>query len=142
LNLNRGLIYYLINLVVSKLYVFINSLFISNKDLILYLGYIIILINKSISESEFIIYNNIIYYLLTKNKRVIRSILALKVYSIVNGVNLAYITLIILKKITDRLSFLLILTVIYIDSYSLYKYFIKLRTIKKKRLIINIIALR
>ncbi|KAK1472410.1 hypothetical protein CCUS01_05794, partial [Colletotrichum cuscutae] len=83
------------------------------------------------SESEFIIYNNIIYYLLTKSKRVIRSILALEVYSIVNNVNLAHTILIILRRIINQLSFLLILIVIYIDSYSLYKYFIKLGTIKK-----------
>ncbi|KAK1499328.1 hypothetical protein CCUS01_00052, partial [Colletotrichum cuscutae] len=53
------------------------------------------------SESEFIIYNNIIYYLLTKNKRVIRSILVLKVYSIVNNINLAYVILITLRRITN-----------------------------------------
>ncbi|KAK1460432.1 hypothetical protein CCUS01_08950, partial [Colletotrichum cuscutae] len=53
------------------------------------------------NKSEFIIYNNIIYYSLTKNKRVIRSILALEVYSIVNGVNLTYAILIILKRITN-----------------------------------------
>ncbi|KAI3535547.1 hypothetical protein CSPX01_11363, partial [Colletotrichum filicis] len=53
------------------------------------------------SESEFTIYNNIIYYLLIKNKRVTRSILVLKVYSIINSVNLAYIILIILKRITN-----------------------------------------
>ncbi|KAI3542429.1 hypothetical protein CSPX01_06907, partial [Colletotrichum filicis] len=60
-----------------------------------------ILTNESISESKFTIYNNIIYYLLTKNKRVIRSILILKVYNIVNSVNLAYIILIILKRIIN-----------------------------------------
>ncbi|KAK1452391.1 hypothetical protein CCUS01_10882, partial [Colletotrichum cuscutae] len=53
------------------------------------------------NKSEFIIYNNIIYYLLTKNKQVIRNILVLKVYSIVNGVNLAYVILITLKRITN-----------------------------------------
>ncbi|UQC90738.1 uncharacterized protein CLUP02_16268, partial [Colletotrichum lupini] len=84
------------------------------------------------SESEFIIYSNIIYYLLIKNKRVTRSILALEVYNIVNGINLSYIILIILKKITNRISFLFILTVIYTDFYLLYKYLIKLG-IKKKR---------
>ncbi|KAK1479948.1 hypothetical protein CCUS01_00502, partial [Colletotrichum cuscutae] len=94
------------------------------------------------SKSEFIIYSNIIYYLLTKNKRVIRSILALEVYNIVNGVNLTYIILITLRKITDRFSLLLILIIIYIDSYLLYKYLIKLEIIKKKRLIINIITLK
>ncbi|KAF0329443.1 aurora kinase 2 splicing, partial [Colletotrichum asianum] len=36
---------------------------------------------------------------------------------------------------------LAILTIIYIDSYLLYKYLIKLNTIKEKRLIINIIVI-
>ncbi|KAI3539061.1 hypothetical protein CSPX01_09188, partial [Colletotrichum filicis] len=93
-------------------------------------------------KSKFIIYSNIIYYLLTKNKRVTRNILVLEVYSIVNGINLTYIILITLKRITNRLNFLLILTVIYTNSYLLYKYLIKLGITKKKRLIINIIALR
>ncbi|UQC88634.1 uncharacterized protein CLUP02_14159, partial [Colletotrichum lupini] len=94
------------------------------------------------SESEFIIYSNIIYYLLIKNKRVIRSILVLEVYNIVNGINFSYVILITLRKITNQISFLFILIVIYTDSYLLYKYLIKLGTIKEKRLIINIIALR
>ncbi|UQC84416.1 uncharacterized protein CLUP02_09913, partial [Colletotrichum lupini] len=94
------------------------------------------------SKSKFTIYSNIIYYLLIKNKRVTRSILVLEVYSIVNSINLFYAILITLRKITNRISFLPILTVIYTNSYSLYKYFIKLGTIKKKRFIINIIALK
>ncbi|KAI3549146.1 hypothetical protein CSPX01_02706, partial [Colletotrichum filicis] len=53
------------------------------------------------SKSKFTIYSNIIYYLLTKNKRVIRSILVLKVYNIVNSINLAYIILITLRRITN-----------------------------------------
>ncbi|KAI3535719.1 hypothetical protein CSPX01_11243, partial [Colletotrichum filicis] len=53
------------------------------------------------SKSEFTIYNNIIYYLLTKNKRIIKSILVLEVYNIINSVNFAYIILIILKRITN-----------------------------------------
>ncbi|UQC78953.1 uncharacterized protein CLUP02_04432, partial [Colletotrichum lupini] len=53
------------------------------------------------SKSEFTIYSNIIYYLLTKNKRVIKSILILEVYNIVNGINLSYVILITLKKITN-----------------------------------------
>ncbi|UQC75641.1 uncharacterized protein CLUP02_02297 [Colletotrichum lupini] len=56
----------------------------------------------------------------------------LKVYNIINGVNLSYIILITLKKITNRISLLLILIVIYTNSYLLYKYLVKL-IIKKKR---------
>ncbi|KAI3528060.1 hypothetical protein CSPX01_16508, partial [Colletotrichum filicis] len=53
------------------------------------------------NKSEFIIYSNIIYYLLTKNKRVIRSILVLEVYNIINNINLTYIILITLRRITN-----------------------------------------
>ncbi|KAI3544844.1 aurora kinase 2 splicing, partial [Colletotrichum filicis] len=53
------------------------------------------------SESKFTIYNNIIYYLLIKSKRVTRSILVLEVYNIVNSVNLTYTILITLKRITN-----------------------------------------
>ncbi|UQC73890.1 uncharacterized protein CLUP02_00537, partial [Colletotrichum lupini] len=53
------------------------------------------------SKSEFTIYSNIIYYSLTKNKRVTRSILTLEVYNIVNGVNFFYVILITLRKIIN-----------------------------------------
>ncbi|KAK1460556.1 hypothetical protein CCUS01_08903, partial [Colletotrichum cuscutae] len=94
------------------------------------------------SKSKFTIYGNIIYYLLIKNKRVTKSILILKVYSIVNDINLTYAILITLRRITNRLSLLPILTVIYTNSYLLYKYLVKLGIIKKKRIIINIITLK
>ncbi|KAK1457355.1 hypothetical protein CCUS01_01823, partial [Colletotrichum cuscutae] len=85
---------------------------------------------------------NIIYYLLIKSKRVIRSVLILKVYRIVNKVNLAYIIFIILKRIINRLNLLTILIIVYTNSYLLYKYLVKLSITKEKRLIINIIALK
>ena len=46
-----------------------------------------------------------------------------------------------LKIITDRLKLPVIPIIIYTNLYSLYKYLVKLSTIKKKRLIINIMAL-
>ena len=46
-----------------------------------------------------------------------------------------------LKIITDRLKLPVIPIIVYTDLYSLYKYLVKLSTIKEKRLIINIIAL-
>ncbi|KAF0324723.1 aurora kinase 2 splicing, partial [Colletotrichum asianum] len=73
---------------------------------------------------------NIIYYSLTKSKYIIRSILASKVYTIIVNINIVYI-----------IAITLILTIIYIDSYLLYKYLIKLSTIKEKYLIINIIVI-
>ena len=50
-----------INLPTTKLFVFINGLFVNNKDFSSQLGYKIIIINKSTRENNFIIYNNLIY---------------------------------------------------------------------------------
>jgi hypothetical protein len=47
-----------------------------------------------------------------------------------------------LKIITDRLELPIIPIIVYTDLYSLYKCLVKLSTIKEKRLIIDIIALR
>ena len=60
-----------INLPTAKLFVFINRLFINNKDFSSQLGYKIIIINKSTEENDFIIYNNLIYWSLTKSKYII-----------------------------------------------------------------------
>ena len=50
-----------INLPTTKLFVFINGLFINNKDFSFQLEYKIIITNKFIGENNFIIYNNLIY---------------------------------------------------------------------------------
>jgi hypothetical protein len=50
-----------INLPTAKLFIFINRLFINNKDFSFQLGYKIIIINKFTEENDFIIYNNLIY---------------------------------------------------------------------------------
>jgi hypothetical protein len=67
--------------------------------------------------------------------------LALKIYIIVSGVNIAIAIKTTLKIITDQLKLPAIPTIVYTDLYSLYKYLVKLSTIKEKRLIINIIVL-
>jgi hypothetical protein len=65
----------------------------------------------------------------------------LEIYRIVSRVNIAIIIRTTLKIIIDRLKLPIIPIIIYTDLYSLYKYLVKLSTIKEKRLIINIIAL-
>ena len=50
-----------INFPTIKLFIFINRLYINNKDFNSQLKYKIIIINKSIRENDFIIYNNLIY---------------------------------------------------------------------------------
>ena len=60
-----------INLPTTKLFVFINRLFANNKDFSFQLGYKIIITNKFTKENNFIIYNNLIYWSLTKSKYII-----------------------------------------------------------------------
>jgi hypothetical protein len=50
-----------INLPTTKLFIFVNELFINNKDFSFQLGYKIIIINKFIRENNFTIYGNLIY---------------------------------------------------------------------------------
>ena len=59
----------------------------------------------------------------------------------VSGANIVIIIKTTLKIIINQLKLPVISIIIYTDLYSLYKYLVKLNTTKKKRLIINIIAL-
>jgi len=59
----------------------------------------------------------------------------------VSGVNIAIIIGTTLKIITDQLKLPVIPIIVYTNLYSLYKYLVKLSTIKEKRLIIDIMVL-
>ena len=65
----------------------------------------------------------------------------LEIYRIVSRVNIAIAIRTTLKIIIDRLELPVIPIIVYTNLYSLYKYLVKLSTIKEKRLIINIMAL-
>jgi len=130
-----------INLPTAKLFVFVNRSFINNKDFSSQLGYKIIIANEFTRENNFIIYGNLIYWSLTKSKRVTRSVLALEIYGIVSGVDMAIAIGTTLKIIIDRLKLPVIPIIVYTNLYSLYECLVKLSTIKEKRLIINIMAL-
>lgn len=86
----------------------------------------IILANKDPRDNEFTIRGNIVHFSSVKSKRVTRSVLTSEVYRIVVGVNIRYVIRLTLKVITERLALPEILTIVYIDSYSLYKYLVKL----------------
>ena len=92
-------------------------------------------------DNLFKLKGNLIYYNSTKNKQIIRSVLTLKIYRIVEGVNMAIIINTTIKMITKQLRFLPTLIIIYTNSYSLYECLVKLGTTKEKRLIIDIIAI-
>ena len=59
----------------------------------------------------------------------------------VSGVNIVITIRTTLKIIIDQLELPIIPIIIYTNLYSLYKYLVKLSTIKEKRLIIDIIVL-
>jgi len=59
----------------------------------------------------------------------------------VGGANMVIVIGTTLKIIIDRLELPTIPTIVYTNLYSLYKYLVKLGTIKEKRLIIDIMAL-
>jgi hypothetical protein len=69
-------------------------------------------------------------------------VLALEIYGIVRGTDIAFVIRSTPKIITNNLGLLAILIIVCTDSYSLYKCLVKLRTTKEKRLMINIIAIR
>jgi hypothetical protein len=68
--------------------------------------------------------------------------LALEIYSIVGGVDIAIAISSTIKMIYDQLELLPMPIVVCTDSFLLYKCLVKLGTTKEKRLMINIMALR
>jgi hypothetical protein len=59
--LGQGIIYILLELVIAKLFVFVNNSFANNKNLSSQIRYIIILANKIVRLDEFIIRGNLIH---------------------------------------------------------------------------------
>ena len=90
-----------ISLPTTKLFIFVNGSFINNKDFSSQLGYKIIITNKSTKENNFTIYSNLIHWSLTKSKYITQSVLALEIYGMVSGVNIAIAIKTTLKIIID-----------------------------------------
>ena len=132
----------LLDLDYIKLFIFVDRLFANNKDISLQIRYKIILANKLYRDNSFTITRNLIYQSSTKSKRVIRSILASEIYKIIIRVDIAIVINSTISLIIGQLNLRILLIIIYTDLYSLYKCLVKLGTIKEKRLIIDIIALR
>src|SRR5277367_6433593 len=105
-NMDRGIKYITLNLEQVKLFVFVDGSFANNKDFSSQIGYLIILANETERTDKFAIKGNLIHYSSTKSKRVIRSVLASKIYKIVGGVDMAIAINIIIKMITGQLGFL------------------------------------
>ena len=104
-NLNCGIRYVELDLDYTKLFVFVDGLFANNKDFSSQIGYEIIIANETTralyDDSLFRLRGNLIHYSSTKSKRVTRSVLALEIYGIVRGVNMAIAINTTVKIITD-----------------------------------------
>ncbi|KDN69177.1 hypothetical protein CSUB01_12251, partial [Colletotrichum sublineola] len=116
-NPNRSLTFQLLDLAAAKLFVFVDGSFANNKDMTSQLGFLITLANEITSEGpdngdEFTMTGNIVYFSLTKCKRVTRSVLASEVYGMVAGADMAYAISTTLKMVTDRMGLPLILTIL------------------------------
>ena len=81
--------------------------------------------------AEFILTGNIIYISLTKCKKITYAMLALELYAIVAEIDILITLLSIINMIINKLRIKQLLTIICIDSFSLYKCIIKLDIIKK-----------
>ncbi|PVH72591.1 hypothetical protein DL98DRAFT_432914, partial [Cadophora sp. DSE1049] len=122
--------------------VFINKSFTNNKNLSLQIRFVLAIRSETKKSTGFTFFNNIIYTSSTKYKKVTRVILASELYIIIARVNILIFLTTITNIITNKLSFLKLLIIIYTDSLSFYEYIIKLGIIKEKRLIIDIITIR
>jgi len=129
------------NLQLAKIYVFVNRSFANNKNLSFQIGFMLVIGIELKGIAKFTLIRNIIYISLTKCKRVICVMLTLKLYAIIIGIDMLIALLSIINMIINKLGIKQLLTIVYIDFLSLYKYIIKLN-ITKKRLIINIILIR
>ena len=140
-NRDRGIHFVPIILELAKLFVFVDGSFANNKDFSSQIGYVIVMANEETTRHECKIKGNIIYQSSIKCKQVTRSVLALELYAMVHGVDIATAINTTLKMITKQIGIIEIPTIICTDSFSLYECIVKLGTTKEKRLIIDIMAI-
>jgi hypothetical protein len=116
-NLVRGLIYIKLDINILCLLVFIDALFVNNKDLSLQIGYILVLadiINKA----------NIVHWSLIKCKRITRSVLVSELYVMAHGFDIGAA----IKSTIEQLLQIELPLILYTDLKSLYECLVKLGT--------------
>jgi hypothetical protein len=112
--------------------IFTDAAFANTLDLHSQIDYVICLTND--------VYINLIHWSSIKCKRVVKNVLAAKLYAMINDLDVEAIIKSIIEhilKLKNSLS-LILLT----DSKSLYDCLVKLNTIAKKRLMIDLMCLR
>src|SRR3982751_3170746 len=101
-NLTRGLTFVSLNIYSLNLIIFTDTSFANNKDLSSQIRFVIVLIDQNQTT-------NIIHWSLIKCKRVTRSVLASKLYTLAHGFNIRATIKLTIKKILqiDTLLFIL-----------------------------------
>ena len=99
-------------------------------------------IHTPILTNSQLIEGNTIFWSLTKCRRVTRSVLASKIYGMVNGFDLGFVIKQTFTMIYKRINLPKIPLILCTDSYSLYQCLIQLGTTSEKRLMINIMTLK
>ena len=117
-NLTRGLTFVPLNIYSLNLIIFTDTSFANNKDLSSQIRFVIVLTDQNQTT-------NIIHWSLIKCKRVTRSVSASKLYTLAHGFNIRAVIKLIIKKILQINTLLLILCT---DSKSLYDCLVKLGT--------------
>jgi hypothetical protein len=106
------------------------------------MGYVIVLGNERATEESFEFTGNIIHWFFVKCKRITRSVLALKVYAMAEGVNMAVAIGTTINRIIAKLGALSVFIVVCTNFLFFYECFVKLGTIKEKKLMIDIMVIR
>jgi hypothetical protein len=112
-----------------KLMIFIDAFF-ANVDLHSQINYVICLIDD--------VKANIIHWLFTKCKRMIKSVLTAKLYTMTNEFDADSV----IKSIIQRVFNIFLSMILLIDSRSLYDCLVKLEITSEKRLMIDLMCFR
>jgi hypothetical protein len=125
----RRLNFVSLNINFLKLMIFIDASF-ANVNLHSQIDYVICLTDD--------VKENIIHWFFTKCKRMIRSVLAAKLYAMTNEFDADSI----IKSIIERILNIFLSMILLTDSRSLYDCFVKLEITSEKRLMIDLMCLR
>src|SRR5437667_2230743 len=131
-NLTRGLTFVPLNIYSLNLIIFTDTSFANNKDLSSKIRFVIVRTDQNQTT-------NIIHCSLIKFKRVTRSVLASKLYTLAHGFDIRAVIKSTIKKILQIDTLPLILCT---DSKSLYDCLVKLGTTQEKRLMVDLMCLR
>ncbi len=131
-NANRELRFVSLNRNQLRLMIFTDAVFVNTIDLHSQIDYVICLIDN--------VHTNLIHWSLIKCKCVIRSVLAAKLYAMINDFDVEAIIKSIIEHILNLKNSLSL--ILLTDSKSFYDCLVKLNTIAEKKLMIDLMCLR